>query len=258
MHDGTNQAIGRRRALGMIGMLGAGAIATACGGSSKNAASTASSSSSSATGSSSSSSSSSAGASAAPVSCVTLTPEVTEGPYYLDLNNVRRDITDGRPGTALDLKITVIDATTCNPIEGAAVDVWHCDATGVYSGFNQGQGATFLRGTQLTDRQGLSEFSTIVPGFYMGRAVHVHMKVHTGGTVVHTGQVFFDPTLISTVYASAPYSAHGSAPDTPNSRDSIYTQAGATNAVLKMTPATSGYTGEITVAVHSTAGNPLT
>jgi protocatechuate 3,4-dioxygenase beta subunit len=182
---------------------------------------------------------------------VTLTPEVTEGPFYLDLNDVRRDITEGRPGAPLDLKIAVIDATKCTPIEGAAVDIWHCDATGVYSGFGQGGQSTFLRGTQVTDASGVAEFATIFPGFYQGRAVHIHMKVHTGGSVVHTGQLFFDPTVTKTVFQTAPYSAHGSTPDTPNTSDSIFTQAGAASAVVDTTPNGGGYAGDITVAVKS-------
>jgi protocatechuate 3,4-dioxygenase beta subunit len=183
--------------------------------------------------------------------CVTLTPEVTEGPYYLDLNDVRRDITEGRPGAALDLKITVVDAGKCTPIEGAAIDLWHCDALGTYSGFGSGAQQTFLRGTQLTDSSGTAEFSTIIPGFYRGRAVHMHMKVHAGGSVVHTGQLFFDPALLSTVFATAPYSANGTTSDTPNDRDSIYKQAGGGTAIAATTATGSGYTGQITVAVTS-------
>jgi protocatechuate 3,4-dioxygenase beta subunit len=174
---------------------------------------------------------------------------VTEGPYYLDLNDVRRDITEGTPGAALDLKITVIDAVKCTPIAGAAVDLWHCDASGVYSGFQSGSGQTFLRGTQVTDANGVAEFATIIPGFYQGRAVHMHMKVHTGSAVVHTGQLFFEPALLTTVFQTSPYSAHGSTPDTPNSRDSIYQQAGGTAAIATTTSTGSGYEGEITVAV---------
>jgi protocatechuate 3,4-dioxygenase beta subunit len=176
---------------------------------------------------------------------------VTEGPYYLDLNDVRRDITEGRPGAPLDLKITVIDAAKCTPIAGAAVDLWHCDASGVYSGFQSGAGQTFLRGTQLTDATGVAEFGTIVPGFYQGRAVHMHMKVHTGTAVVHTGQLFFDPALLSTVFQTSAYRSHGTSPDTPNNSDGIYKQAGATAAVVATNASGSGYVGEITVAVKS-------
>jgi protocatechuate 3,4-dioxygenase beta subunit len=126
------------------------------------------------------------------VSCV-LTPEMTEGPYYLDGGKVRRDIREGRPGVPLVLRTMVVDASTCRPVKGAAVDVWHCDAGGTYSGFAQegAAGRTFLRGIQRTDVTGLARFTTVYPGWYEGRTVHIHVQVHIGGSVVHTGQLFF-------------------------------------------------------------------
>src|SRR5438876_6255961 len=92
------------------------------------------------------------------VSCV-LTPELTEGPYYIPNERVRRNITDGHPGTPLTLRLAVVDATTCRPIKGAAVDVWHADAAGVYSGSGAGAGSrTFMQGIQRTDAKGLAVF----------------------------------------------------------------------------------------------------
>jgi protocatechuate 3,4-dioxygenase beta subunit len=244
--------LSRRQAVGLFAGLGAGVVAAACSGgsSSKDASSSASTRASSAGAS---------GTTASSAACV-LTPEATEGPFYLDLDKVRSDITEGREGTPLDLKITVVDATGCTPIKDAAIDVWHCDAGGVYSGFSQagaggpggGQSTTddqtFLRGTQVTDANGLGEFRTIYPGWYRGRAVHIHMKVHVGGSVVHTGQLFFDDGLTDQVYGSAPYSSRG-APDVRNSADDIFRDAGAASAVLAVTPSAQVYTGEITVGV---------
>jgi len=242
--------LSRRQAMGLFAGLGAGVVAAACSGGSSSK------------GASSSTRTTSAGApgtTASSAACV-LTPEATEGPFYLDLDKVRSDITEGKDGTPLDLKITVVDATGCTPIKDAAVDVWHCDAVGVYSGFSQsgaggpggGQSATdeqtFLRGTQVTDANGLGEFRTIYPGWYRGRAVHIHTKVHVGGSVVHTGQLFFDDGLTDQVYQSAPYSSRGT-PDVRNSADDIYRSAGAASAVLAVTPSAQGYTGEITVGV---------
>jgi protocatechuate 3,4-dioxygenase beta subunit len=112
------------------------------------------------------------------VSCV-LAPEQTEGPYYLPGDKLRRNVTEGKPGVPLTLKLTVLDASTCKPIKGAAVDIWHCDAGGIYSGTSQ-QGAeklTFLRGIQKTDAKGLATFKTIYPGWYQGRTVHIHVRV---------------------------------------------------------------------------------
>ena len=98
--------------------------------------------------------------------CV-LTPEQTEGPYYVDGEKVRRDIREGRPGLKLLLRTTVVDASTCKPIKGAAVDVWHCDAGGTYSGVN-GNTGTFLRGIQRTDAKGLATFVTRLPRLVPG------------------------------------------------------------------------------------------
>src|SRR5437868_1621090 len=129
------------------------------------------------------------------VQCV-LTPELTEGPYYIAGEKLRRDVRDGHPGTLLTLRLTVLNASNCSPIRGAAVDIWHADAAGNYSGFGGGAGSrTFLRGIQKTDKNGLAMFTTIYPGWYQGRAVHIHVKVHVGGSVVHTGQLFFSDAL---------------------------------------------------------------
>ena len=94
-------------------------------------------------------------ADAATPSC-TLTPEVTQGPYYLDLDKVRRDVTEGKHGLRLDLRIKVVNASTCKALEDAAVEIWHADAGGTYSGFSQEgtAGKTYLRGVQLTGEGG--------------------------------------------------------------------------------------------------------
>src|SRR5947209_19501200 len=134
-----------------------------------------------------------AGVASGAVSCV-LTPEQTEGPYYVANEHVRRNITEGRPGTPLALRTTVVNASNCKPIKGAAVDVWHADASGTYSGV-LGNTGTFMRGIQKTNAKGLALFQTVYPGWYQGRTVHIHVKVHIGGNVVHTGQLYFPDTL---------------------------------------------------------------
>src|SRR5947208_14445486 len=157
--------------------------------------------------------------------CV-LTPELTEGPYYIAGEKVRRDIRDGHPGTLLTLRLTVLDAATCRPIKGAAVDIWHADAAGNYSGFGGGASSrTFMRGIQKTDKNGLALFTTVYPGWYQGRAVHIHVKVHVGGSVVQTGQVFFPDAVTQAVYKAAPYASRGN-PDVPNAQDSIFVNGG--------------------------------
>jgi protocatechuate 3,4-dioxygenase beta subunit len=182
------------------------------------------------------------------VQCV-LTPELTEGPYYIAGEKVRRDIRDGHPGTLLTLRLRVLDAATCKPIKGAAVDIWHADAAGNYSGFGAGSSSrTFMRGVQRTDKTGLAVFTTVYPGWYRGRAVHIHVKVHVGGDVVHTGQLFFSDALTETVYRSAPYAARGN-PDVTNANDSIFVNGGK-RSLLSVTKSDAGYVGSIAMGVH--------
>jgi protocatechuate 3,4-dioxygenase beta subunit len=182
------------------------------------------------------------------VTCV-LTPEMTEGPYYVPNEKVRRNITEGRPGTPLELRLTVVNASTCKPLKGAVVDVWHADALGVYSGsVANNPGTNFMRGVQKTDSTGLALFKTVYPGWYQGRAVHVHVKVYLGGNVLHTGQFFFDDALTDTVYRRAPYSTRGGR-TTRNADDSIYRNGGS-RSMLKVTRLGTGYRGAITMGVH--------
>jgi protocatechuate 3,4-dioxygenase beta subunit len=176
--------------------------------------------------------------------CV-LTPELTEGPYYLDLDLMRRDITEGRPGLAYDLAVKVVDADSCEPVEDAIVDVWHCDAGGVYSGV-EGDDGTFLRGVQVADGTGTATFRTIFPGWYSGRAVHIHLKVIQGGQT-WTGQLFFDAATLDEVYAGEPYSARGPA-DVPNASDGIFGQSGG-STIVATDVGSDRATGQVTVGV---------
>jgi protocatechuate 3,4-dioxygenase beta subunit len=177
--------------------------------------------------------------------CV-LTPELTEGPYYLDLDLMRRDITEGRPGLPLDLAVKVVDAESCEPIQDAVVDVWHCDAEGVYSGV-QGDDGTFLRGVQVCDASGTASFRTIFPGWYTGRAVHIHLKVIQGGQT-WTGQLFFDDATLDRIYALDPYSSRGPA-DTTNSADGIFAQSEGSTIVATDVGGASAR-GQVTVGVE--------
>jgi protocatechuate 3,4-dioxygenase beta subunit len=106
-------------------------------------------------------------------STCTLIPEATEGPYYADDMLVRQDITQGNTGITMILNITVIDTNTCQPIVGAAVDIWHCNSLGVYSAY-ESEGTkdeTFLRGIQFTDDNGIASFTTIYPGWYVAKSL---------------------------------------------------------------------------------------
>jgi protocatechuate 3,4-dioxygenase beta subunit len=182
------------------------------------------------------------------VTCV-LTPELTEGPYYIAGEKVRRNITEGHPGARLDLRLSVVDASTCKPIRGAAVDIWHADAAGVYSGFGAGASSrTFMRGIQPTDADGRATFVTVYPGWYQGRTVHIHVKVHVGGNVVHTGQLFFNDALTDAVYRAKPYSNRPNR-DTRNADDSIFVNGGK-RSMLVVKRSGKGYAGSITMGVH--------
>jgi len=190
-----------------------------------------------------------AGVASGAVSCV-LAPEQTEGPYSLEGDKVRRNITEGKPGVPLALRLTVVDVSTCQPIKGAAVDVWHCDAVGVYSGteVQRTENLTFLRGIQRTDAMGLTTFRTIYPGWYSGRTVHIHVRVSLGGNIVHTGQLYFPDALTDRVYASTPYSSRPGR-DTRNATDSIFRNGGS-RSTLKLRRSGSGYVGSITMGVQ--------
>ena len=212
------------------------------------------------------------------VICV-LTPEQTEGPYYVDDALIREDITDGQPGLPLRLAIAVVDTDACQPQPNVAVDIWHCDAQGYYSdvaGANPGGNADpagaeaaansmYFRGTQLTGADGVVRFTTIYPGWYQGRTVHIHMKViaggaesdsYDGGTDIHTGQLYFDDATSDEVYATQPaYAGRANEQRTRNDQDGIlagHEQEPGFFIELKPTDGTdaaAGYDGAITVGV---------
>lgn len=182
--------------------------------------------------------------------CV-IVPEVTEGPYYFDPALLRADITEGRPGLPLTLKMQVVDEA-CAPFKDARVDVWHCDANGDYSGFNGFENQTFMRGTQMTDADGMVTFTSVYPGWYRGRTTHIHFKVFLNETTVLTGQIFFPDEISEQVYATvAPY-ADRPGRDTFNDADRIAQQAGAASvASIEQTP--EAYTAALVVGIDPSA-----
>lgn len=208
--------------------------------------------------------------------CGAQTPQVTEGPYWVDekLNrsDIRTDPSTGvaRQGTPLTLNVTVINSNSgsCVPLSGAWVDIWHCDAIGIYSDestYNPGggtgnvntQGQKFLRGYQVTDDNGQVSFTTIYPGWYSGRTIHVHARIRTWKDSTDTTelgdfvtQFFFDDAINNVVLAQSPYNTRTSARDTTNATDNIYN--GATNSSLMLaavTQTSAGYAATITVDV---------
>ena len=300
----SRRTISRRRALGVGGTVGLAGLIAACAPGTKTT-NTAASTSTSAFATSTTSVAAAAAneqklrelLNAAP-GCVT-TPEETQGPYYFDVDSIRSNITEDRPGLPLELMIRVQNVEGCvvgssdNPVANAAVEIWHCDAGGVYSGFEvssqaannggaggvggggaapsgnppqgggeggpgggpQGDGdqstggsvsdgsyaagdkeattsddGTYLRGAQMTDSEGIVRFTSIYPGWYVSRTVHIHVKVHIDRKTVLTTQLFFDDTLSDTINADvSPYNEHKNR-DTYNDTDKIFAKEGLVKA----------------------------
>ena len=193
------------------------------------------------------------------------TASLTEGPYFVDekllRSDIRADTSNGvlAAGVPLTLRFNVsrIANSACTPLTGAYLDVWHCDAAGIYSDVsgNGYSGRKFLRGYQITDANGAVEFTTVYPGWYSGRAVHIHFKLRlfVGSTKTYefTSQFFMDEALTSIVHATSPYSTRGQR-NTLNSTDGIYNSlstAAKAALTLATTKTTGGYAGVINLGV---------
>ena len=191
----------------------------------------------------------------------TLTPEQIEGPFYLDQPRIREDISEGKPGVPLRLVLRVVDTSaSCAPIPRAAVDVWQCDAFGIYSGYEGAAIAprhvdpvddkTFLRGTQVADHAGGVRFRTIYPGWYLGRTPHVHLKVRVGAKVATT-QLYFPDEITNAVYARAPYNRHPNR-DTTNATDRFLGPIADKSLVMwTMERDGDGYVAAATIALRT-------
>ncbi|WP_144121897.1 protocatechuate dioxygenase [Catellatospora sichuanensis] len=233
-----------------------------------------------------------------------LAPSTTQGPYYFDADKIRSDIREDRAGTRLRVVLKVQDSEQCKPLTNAVVEIWHCDAAGLYSGAESlssggggqpggappsgapggGPGGTppsgapggtppggnapggangggandgmadlqpvddqrYLRGAQVTNADGIVEFTTIWPGWYRGRTVHIHAMVHVGSTRVLTTQLMFDEALNTKVFAAAPYASH-TGRDTFNDGDGIFQNT----MLLKVTEDGDGYLGVLVLAADS-------
>ena len=190
----------------------------------------------------------------------TLTPEQIEGPFFLDQAPMREAISEGKPGVPLRLIFRVLDSASCAPIPKAAVDVWQCDALGIYSGYEGVAIAprhvepvddkTFLRGTQLTDAAGGVRFRTIYPGWYSGRTPHVHLKLRVGAKAATT-QLYFPDEVTNAVYARAPYDRHPNR-DTTNATDRFLGRIADKSLVMwTMARDGDGYVATATVALQN-------
>ncbi len=191
-------------------------------------------------------------------SCV-VRPAQTEGPYYVAGDLVRSDIRSD-PGTGavregvpltLTFNVSQVASGSCTPLQSATVEIWQCDAAGAYSGVSDAgfntRGQLWLRGAQGTDAAGACTFTTIYPGWYGGRAVHIHFKVRPRPNLDFTSQLYLDDALSDQIHAQAPYARKGRR-DTPNSRDSLY-RSGGDQLLLNATPAGQGYAATFAIGM---------
>lgn len=192
-----------------------------------------------------------------------LTSAAPEGPHYLDASALMRsDISEGLPGVPLELRFVVVDQTAM-PFAGALVEVWHCDARGVYSGFvGQGdngdidaRGRTFLRGRQATDRHGVAAFRTVYPGWHVGRTAHIHFKIWNGERPVLTSQLFLPDALSEYLYSQQEAYSRTRLRDTLNSTDAVALQAG-NSVVGSVREEREQYVLTLAVAVDRSARQP--
>jgi protocatechuate 3,4-dioxygenase beta subunit len=241
--------ITRRRGLSLLGTAGAGALVAAATGGGGSAAARSS-------------------LLASTVKACTLTAEQEVGPYYVAYDKVREDIVGAAVGLPLELEITVISSLTCKPIKNAAVDLWQCDALGVYSSESSEDtvGKTFLRGVQFTDKLGQVTFKAIYPGHYAGRTTHIHAKVHIAsrddnktlidGHVSHIGQMFPSDAVNTEVYKLSPYTDDTIAIVT-HAEDRVWTQQHGPESQITIKKVgnrlAKGLTGTITLAVNPKA-----
>lgn len=195
--------------------------------------------------------------------CV-IKPQQTEGPYFVDekLNrsDIRSDPSDGlmKQGVPLRLvfQVSQVGDRACTPIRNAIVDVWHCDAEGIYSDVSDRQsdtvGKKFLRGYQVTNAEGMAEFLTIYPGWYPGRTVHIHFKIRTDSASQQsydfTSQLYFDDAITDQVHTQTPYAARGQR-NQKNEQDGIFHQGGE-QLMLQLAQAERGYVGRFEIGLE--------
>jgi protocatechuate 3,4-dioxygenase beta subunit len=205
-------------------------------------------------------------AAAAAVPACVVRPEQTEGPYFVDAKLNRSDIRS-EPGDnsikqgvplRLTFQVSRVDGASCGGLSGAMVDVWHCDALGLYSDVRDPnadtRGKKFLRGYQVTRSNGLAEFMTIYPGWYPGRAVHIHFKIRGDSSSQRgfefTSQLYFDESITDQVYQQAPYKTKGRR-TTTNDNDSIFRRGGK-QLIPALTKDGQGYTAKFDIGLRMT------
>ena len=224
--------LGRREAMGALGAAGA-ALAFGCG--SETPAGASPTSTPTPTGSTN-------------TTCA-VTPNETVGPFPSLSDLIRSDIREGKPGTMLTLTVKVVNANNaCAAVASAQVEIWQCDAAGNYSSYGSQAGQTYLRGIQVTNANGEATFVTIYPGWYQGRATHIHLEVTIAGVSRKVTQMAFPESVNSTVYGTGVYASRGANP-TSNASDGIFADSLAAELVTPAGNPTSGYTATFQVGV---------
>ncbi|MET0553176.1 MAG: intradiol ring-cleavage dioxygenase [Vicinamibacteria bacterium] len=228
--------MGRREAMGALGAAGA-AFAFGCGGDSPTGASTGT------TGGTT------GGATASTNGTCAVTPTETVGPYPSLTDMFRMDIREGKQGAVLTLTVKVVNASSaCAAVPGANVEIWHVDAAGDYSQYGTQRSATFLRGIQTTNANGEVVFTTIYPGWYQGRATHIHLEVSLNGQSRKVTQIAFPESVNDEVHRSGVYASRGTNP-IANASDGIFADSLASEIVTPTGSAAAGYAATFQVGI---------
>ena len=243
-NDTQNESkrLDRRDVIRIIGAAGAAAVAAACGSDTATSPSTVGST------ASSTAATTTTGSSATTDACA-VSPAETAGPYPSTSDIFRSDIREDRQGVPLALTIRVINVGSgCTPLANANVEIWQCDATGNYSEYGTQTSRTYLRGIQTTDANGQVNFMTVYPGWYQGRATHIHIEVTVNGRSVKVTQIAFPESINNSVYATGVYASRGSNP-TSNLQDGIFADSLSSELVTPSGNPTAGYSASYQVGV---------
>lgn len=178
-----------------------------------------------------------------------VTPSETIGPYPSLTDFFRRDIREDRQGTQLTLTITVVNTNaSCSPVSGVNVDIWQCDAAGGYSQYGSQGDATYLRGIQTTDAVGQVTFVTVFPGWYQGRATHIHVDITRNNSSLKVTQIAFPEATIAAVYATGVYASRGANP-TSNASDNVFRDSLSSQLAAVSGDVASGLTATFQVGI---------
>ena len=236
----NTKKIGRREVMRVMGAAGAAAFAFGCGGETPTSPS--------ATTTAGTTGTTSTGAVGGSAACA-VTPTETVGPYPSLVDLFRADIREGKSGVPLALTVKVVNAKSgCAAVPNANVEIWQCDATGNLSQYGSQATQTYLRGIQTTDANGQVNFTTIYPGWYQGRATHIHLEVTINGASVKVTQIAFPESVNATVYASSVYASRGANP-TSNASDGIFADSLSAELVTPTGSPTSGYTARCQIGI---------